>query len=116
MSTTYTWEVTNLESFETINELTNVVSVIHWTLQADDGVNSTAINGTVNLDAPEANTFVNYNDLTQEQVIGWVKTKLGTTLETGYYQYLDEKLLELAKPVVITTPLPWVPAPAPSGE
>jgi hypothetical protein len=116
MSTTYTWEITNLESFETINELTNVVSVIYWTLRAEDGFNSTTINGTVNLDAPTADTFVNYNDLTQEQVISWVKTKLGITLETGYYQYLDEKLLELTKPAIISTPLPWIPVPVPNGE
>jgi hypothetical protein len=116
MSTTYTWEVTNLESFETINELTSVVSIIHWTLRAEDGFNSTAVNGTVNLDAPDTNNFVNYSDLTQEQVISWVKAKLGIKLENEYYQYLDQKLAELAKPAVITTPLPWVPVPVPSGE
>lgn len=115
MSTTYTWEITNLESFETIDGLNNAVSVVHWLIRAEDAYNSVSVNGTVTLDIPTAGSFVEYNDLTQEQVINWTKSKIGSKLENEYYQYLDQKLSELARPVVVSNPLPWIPVPNP-GE
>jgi hypothetical protein len=107
MSNTYEWTVTKLESVESLNGLENAVSTVYWTLTGNDGVNTTEVKGTVNLDTPDADNFIAYSSLELSQVIDWVKAKLGEKLEGEYYQYLDQKLAEVARPVAVETALPW---------
>ena len=107
MSNTYTWAITKLESFPSISGLENAVSRVYWQLDGTDGTNTVAVNGTVDLDLPNNEGFVAYADLTQEQVIEWTKAKLGSKLENEYYQYLDQKIAEIARPEATETPIPW---------
>ena len=107
MSNTYTWEILNLETVPSINELENVVAGVRWLITATDDVNSTTVEGTVELENPLAEEFIAYSDLTKEQVISWTQEKLGDDLTTDYYQYLDEHLSKIARPVAVVTDLPW---------
>ena len=107
MSNTYTWEILNLETVPSINELENVVAGVRWLITATDDVNSTTVEGTVELENPLAEEFIAYSDLTKEQVILWTQEKLGDDLTTDYYQYLDEHLSKIARPVAVVTDLPW---------
>ena len=117
MSNTDTWLVTKLESFPSIDGLENAVSRVYWQLDGADETNTVTVNGTVDLDLPTSNGFVAYGDLLQEQVIEWVKAKLGSKLENEYYQYLDQKLAEVARPEATETPIPWIAPSEPSpGE
>jgi hypothetical protein len=110
MSNTYTWSVTKLESFASINGLENAVGRVYWNLSGTDNVNTVEVNGTVDLDLPDTEAFIAYSSLTQEQVIEWTKAKLGSKLENEYYQYLDQKLSEIARPEATETPMPWMPS------
>lgn len=108
MSNSYSWTIRKLESFESFNNLENAVSRVYWTVSGTDGTNTTAVEGTVDLDLPNPDNFTSYSGLTAEQVITWVKDKIGTVIENRYYEYLDQKLTELARPTnVIETTLPW---------
>jgi predicted rRNA methylase YqxC with S4 and FtsJ domains len=110
MSNTYTWKITTLESFADINGLENAVSRVYWKLLGTDEVNTVEVNGTVDLDIPNSEGFIAYAELTEAQVVEWTKAKLGSKLENEYYQYLDQKLAESAKPASTVTPMPWMPS------
>ncbi len=79
MSTTFTWAVSTLD-----RELADgFVSTAHYTVNAKDDSYSAGAYGSVDLERPE--TLIPYADLTESQVIEWVKTALGG----------DEKVTEI---------------------
>ena len=64
-----TWTIANLER----NVADGGVTVAHWRVSEVDGDYSASIYGTVDF-TPDANAddFVDYDDLTEEVVLGWV--------------------------------------------
>ena len=71
MAITKVWEVNKCE-----RELADgyVFKVIYRCKGLDDGTEKTRATGEVSLDKPS--TLIPFNDLTADQVIGWVKAKL----------------------------------------
>ena len=78
-TTTFAWAIAELER-ETAD---GYVFTAHYTVNAADGTYTAGAYGSVGFERPE--TLVPYADLTEEQVIGWVKEKLGG----------DEKIAEI---------------------
>ena len=90
MSTTFTWKVSQLER-ETAD---GFVYTAHYTVNASDGTYSSGAYGSVGLERPD--TLIPYSDLTEEQVIEWVKEKIGgsekvTEIEAALQSQLDEQ-------------------------
>ena len=90
MATTFTWAVNTLD-----RELADgFVSNVHYTVNAADDTYSAGAYGSVGLERPE--TLIAYADLTESQVIEWVKTALGgdekvTEIQTALQAQLDEQ-------------------------
>jgi hypothetical protein len=78
-TTTFTWAIAQLDR-ETAD---GFVFTAHYTVNAADGTYTAGAYGSVGFERPE--TLVPYADLQEEQVIGWVKEKLGG----------DEKVAEI---------------------
>ena len=78
-STAFTWAIANLER-ETDD---GFVFTAHYTVSAADGTYSAGAYGSIGFERPE--NLVPFADLTEEQVIGWVKEALGG----------DEKVAEI---------------------
>jgi len=90
MATTYTWDIAQLER-ETAD---GYVYTAHWAVHAVSGIYSASAHGSVRLQKPE--TLVPFADLTKDQVIGWVKEKLGgaekvAEIEAALQAQLDEQ-------------------------
>ena len=90
MSTTFTWKVSQLER-ETAD---GFVYTAHYTVNASDDTYSSGAYGSVGLERPD--TLISYSDLTEEQVIEWVKEKIGgsekvTEIEAALQSQLDEQ-------------------------
>ena len=95
---TITWTIEQLD-----RQLSDgLVTTAHWRCTAVDGDYSTTSYGSVGLE--RGDTFVEYNNLTQEQVIGWVKDKLGNSFEIE--SSLQSQIDALKNPVKATG-LPW---------
>ena len=77
--TTFTWAIANLER-ETED---GFVFTAHYTVSAADGTYSAGAYGSIGFERPES--LIPFADLTEEQVIGWVKEALGG----------DEKVAEI---------------------
>ena len=89
MTTTFSWNIANLER-ETSD---GYVFTAHYTIDANDGTYSAGAYGSIGLERPE--TLIPYSDLTKELVVGWVKDKLGTeqveSIEAALQARLDEQ-------------------------
>jgi hypothetical protein len=104
---TNTWAVTQMDAYPERDGKTDVVFTVHWTLTGSEaGFVGTAYGTqgvTVDPDAP----FTPYADLTQEQVVGWVKAAMGAErvaeLEAGVANQINEQIV----PSAVTPPLPW---------
>lgn len=72
MSINYEWQFSNFETAPVEGDLAQVVKVIHWRLHASDGPVATSCYGTVNLDPPDPDDFLAYEDLTKAWAIACV--------------------------------------------
>ena len=102
---TYTWQFEHFEKALSEDGLSDVVKVIHWRLNATDGTKHATTYGTVNLPAPDPNSFTPYANLTEEWAIAMVTNQVSLTM-------LQERLIaELAPPAVVMARAPWLPEP-----
>jgi hypothetical protein len=95
MSTT--WSISQLD-----RELPDgLVTNAHWRCTVTDGEQSASTFGSVGLERGE--TFTPYEELTEEQVLGWVKPQLEVAdIEAGLQSHLDAQ-----KNPVTATGVPW---------
>ena len=110
MSITKTWEVNTLER----NLGDGFVSKVIYRVKGMDGSEEKArATGQVELERPK--TLIPYKDLTESTVLGWVKTKLNTEVDSDGKAVdrvaLIEKSLEdeiaLINAPVLGTGKPW---------
>ena len=97
MANTYTWKVGNcdrvLES--------GIIQTLHYTVTAadEDGVYSVGAYGSVSLEAPDSETMVAYDDVTESQAISWAQGALGSADKVAeIHAALDAQLTEKRTP------------------
>ena len=101
MAITKTWEVNTLQ-----RELADgyVNKVIYRVKGIDGSEEKARATGQVYLEKPE--TLIPYKDLTEEIVLGWVKTKLGTDEVAAIEKSLEDQIALINTPVH-ETGKPW---------
>jgi hypothetical protein len=104
MTATVTWTVANLEY---TNDDNRGVVVAHYQVEVTDGTDTVGAYGTQSFTPdPTAESFTPYSDLTEEQVIGWVKEALGEESVANIASQLEYKLAEKKNPPVVAG-MPW---------
>jgi hypothetical protein len=90
MTTTFTWNIANLER-ETAD---GFVFAVHYTVDAKDDTYSAGAYGSIGLERPEGD-LISFSDLTPEILTGWVKDKLTeekvAEIEAALQAQLDEQ-------------------------
>jgi hypothetical protein len=96
----------------TEGSLTDVVITADWRCNGTDGTYSGTCYGSSSF-APPTENFTPYDQLTQDQVLGWCYSNGvdQTAIEANVTQQINDQI----NPPVITPPLPWAP-PAPEPE
>lgn len=74
--TTYTWSFPQFDVAKAEDGLTDVVKTIHWRYDATDGAFSAGAYGSCGLEAPDANAFVPYTQITAEWAIACVTAQV----------------------------------------
>ena len=92
-----TWTINNLER-QTSDGL---VTVVHWAANALDGEVSASIYNTQPLE--RGDSFVNYDTLTEETVLGWLWTKV----DKEVVEAALAAQIEAQKNPVKASGLPW---------
>ena len=92
-----TWTITQLDRKLSDGLVTNV----YWRCVVMDGNQSVSTSGSVGVE--RGDTFTPYEELTKEQVLGWVKSNLeASDIEAGLQSHLVAKQNPVA-----TTGVPW---------
>jgi hypothetical protein len=76
-------------------------------LTGTDGAYAGSVYGSVGVTVDPDAPFTPYADLTQAQVIGWVKSALGAEQVAAYEANVATQIANQIDPPVVTPPLPW---------
>jgi hypothetical protein len=104
MATTYKWVVSQLDTAPSEDGLTDVVKVVHWRYQAEDGTYTAEVYGAMSCATPSDTDFTAYDDLTFDQVCEWLVA--GNDVDAMELN-LDTQIENLKNPPIIQLPLPW---------
>lgn len=77
MAATITWNILTMDVKKTQDDLTDIITTAHWECRAEDenGVSIRRI-GAEYIGEPTANNFTEFNSVTKDQVIQWVKNSM----------------------------------------
>jgi len=81
---TYKWSIISMQTLPVVGDLNNVVRDVQWKVVATkDGIKRDT-SAFVRLSAPSSDSFTDYSNLSQEQVLEWVKSVLDVSaIEAG---------------------------------
>jgi len=105
----YKWYIISINTFPKVENKENVVTEIMFCVNGTDDINTVTVNKFKTIEFNNTESFTKYEDLTESQVISWVKDSLG---ESGQYTIIAEidAILEQkknVKPLPVNIPLPW---------
>ena len=101
-----TWNVSQLDTVETQDSLSDVVGQVHWQVYDVAGIYKADFYGTVLLSAPDASSFTPLADITKEDAIAWVKAALGADEVTAIETRIAAQITESKTPTA-TSGVPW---------
>ncbi len=103
--TTFNWVVTALNCLPNAPEGQDYVITVHWTCNGTDGTYNGSVYSTCSLPVVQGTSFIPYQDLTLETVLGWIWAngvdKAAT--EAAVQTQIDNQI----NPPIITPTLPW---------
>ena len=107
MATTYTWSINSMYTLQQPDP--NYVVNVLWTLTGTDGQYTASIEGNTVFSSNQSGTFIPYDQLTQDTVIGWVQASLGEQGIANYQANVQGQIDSMITPPVspTNTPLPW---------
>jgi hypothetical protein len=119
MAATYFWTINPLEAYPTASGESDVVFTAHWQLHATEEVDGTTYNaqsiGTQGLTYEAGTSFTPFEELTLEQVQGWVENAMGEEQVNNMKAGLATNIANQINPPVVTLQSPWL-TPAPTGS
>ena len=107
MAVTNVWNVTQLDCYPQVDGETDVVFTVHFNLTGTDGDYTGYVYGTVGVTYNPEEPFVPYNELTLDQVIGWVQDALGEEQVASLEANVAQQIENQKNPPVVSPPLPW---------
>ena len=88
------------------------ITVAHWTVSKTDGDITVSSYGAQGFQPdPTASDFVAYAQVTEAEVIDWIKDAMGTETVAALEASLDSQIAAIKTPATATG-MPWTAAPA----
>ena len=101
-----TWSIVQMEYVLAQDDKTNVVNQVHWPCIVADGEHFARAYGTVVVPTDDLSNFTEFADLTETQVVEWVKAELGDEKVTRIEEALASRVAEIITPTK-GEGLPW---------
>jgi hypothetical protein len=102
MAVTYDWNCKTVDVHPQEEGQTDVVYNVHWIVTGVEGEYSVTNIGTQIVPLSEGSTFIPFEDLTNEIVVGWTKEAMGeetvASIETG----IANQIQDLINPTSVT--------------
>ena len=108
LNITYNWNFNPLECYPTESGQTDVVFNVHWQLYATTGSYGASSIGVQRVGPLGTGSFTPFEELTKEQVQGWVVDSMGTGSVDAMYASLATQIENQINPPTITLPAPWL--------
>lgn len=117
MGYTYEWSVTGIKK-ATSDSINDAVIGTRWkVICTDTDGNTGEFSGATPFDLKTIDTdsFIEYGDLTETQVLGWIKNTVSGSSSTNYWEHIQGQLdkqitkSKLSLVEVETSDLPWSP-------
>jgi hypothetical protein len=112
MAATYFWTINPLEAYPTASGEIDVVFTAHWQLHATETVGETTYTaqsiGTQGLTYTSGSSFTPFEELTLEQVQGWVENAMGEEQVNNMKAGLATQIANQINPPVLTLTSPWL--------
>lgn len=113
MSVSYFWTINPLECYPTSSGETDVVFTAHYQLHAQEIANEVTYSavsiGTTAIPLHSGSTFTPFNELTLDQVTGWVVESLGTGSVENIKDNLAQQIANQINPPILFLQSPWLP-------
>jgi hypothetical protein len=110
METNFQWVISQLNCAVELEGLPNVINVIHWRYNATkvegDKTYFAETYGASNVSQPNPQTFIPYEDVTEQEIINWLEQILPIQ---AMQSSLEANIALQINPVEVTLPLPWAP-------
>jgi hypothetical protein len=106
--TTFTWTVTQLLT-ETIAGEQNYVVIANYEVIGTDGKYSSSISDSARFSTANVDTFIPYEDLTNDIVIGWIQALLGVDGVANYEASIQGQIDSQINPPVTPEVTPFPP-------
>jgi hypothetical protein len=102
--TNYTWIISAMECVKKENDLNDVVITIHWRYNAEkEGFNAETY-GATSMPLPTGEEFTPYEELTKDQVVGWLVSELDVD---AMNKNLNAQIELLINPINVTLQPPF---------
>ena len=110
MAINYTWDVSTVDTYPTLDGNADVVYNVHWRLNAEDDANQDADGnnwtassyGTQSVDTADISDFTAFADLTSSDVQGWVEAAMGEEAVQNLKDGLDAQIEAKINPTSVT--------------
>ena len=119
MGYTYEWKIKGLRKGNS-TDVSDAIIGTQWTVTATDEVGdgiTGEFNGATPFDLHTINTgsFTPFSELTEEQVIGWIKNTVSGSASTNYWPHISEQIqkqIDTKRNVILEvndSDFPWSP-------
>lgn len=104
MANTYWWNITAMDCVPKDGDLVDFVVTVHMDRLATDGTYNARWYGTQSFSSADVTDFTPYNELTYDQVCGWLNNSLPVDdIDNGLAQNIENQI----NPPIVTPPLPF---------
>lgn len=108
---TYNWVIAALEAYTTQSSYTDVVYTIHWRYRAVDQStsHSAEVYGAQSVAPynPDSGSFIPYDQLTKDIVVGWLTSSLGEERVGSLTSSLDSQIQSQIHPATVVLAPPF---------
>ena len=113
MSITFTTKINGVRTAD-VDGLTKVVKHVEYTIKGEDGGQTFELPNKVELNSADPNSFVEFADLTEATVAGWIESLESTASIKAHISFVVARMV--AEAALATQPLPWAPPAPPAPE
>jgi hypothetical protein len=106
MNTVITWNISRLDCLPQSPEGADYVVTAHWQCNGVDGNYSGSVYSTCSFPVVQGENFTPYNQLTQDQVLGWIWANGVDKAATE--AAVEGQIQNQINPPIVSPPLPWV--------
>jgi hypothetical protein len=104
MANTYTNLIERMDCYPTFETKSDVVCTVYWRMNATNGEYSATAYGSCGITWKEGDPFTPYEELTKDQVWGWVSAVVNMD---DMKASLDTQIEAQINPPIVSPPLPF---------